>query len=399
MTISSKFPFHNPQDYKNRILPDGINDLMRPNKPGIKNYGDILGPLLKLFGAAVVLKTPGKKWYVDANSLNEWKIRIKAEYKVPNSFNSIDEILNHINDLPKNTTPKATIREKSPVVVPKKVSHSPSKTSPVTEKLRISFSQEIDDKMVQFIKPNQKKVLMKLFDDAINTENPKDSFNTLVNESTFEQGGNDWGEEKAMHIKKHLLPLLSGSVNVNPTPSKTSPLRETFSPTIKAASTPSIPKILLDALKKTEEITHYNPQGKSIQERRPRLFAFLTDPTLKHTQQDYDFGLEDEFGVVWIDPTNPQDKDLILHFKKKYTSSLKLLTKFTAPTRPNPPLSMTDVTRFANNDTYAFLNEGLTNPITKDMIRDIMLWGATREVCRSKGIPFPHEEVIRSIFG
>ena len=160
---------------------------------------------------------------------------------------------------------------------------------------------------------------------------------------------------------------------------------------------PSCPAILIQFLQKKGNRTHYNPQGRSIQERRPQLFAFLTDPHMKYTTENYDFGIEDEFGVMWIDPNKTEDADFIRNFEKKYRSSLPLPFTFATATQ-SAPLSMKAVTRFANNDIYAFLVKGLKQIIFKEMIRDIIIWNATRQVCQSQNMRFPHQEVIRYVF-
>lgn len=167
----------------------------------------------------------------------------------------------------------------------------------------------------------------------------------------------------------------------------------------KKPQSSSVPKILTNYLEERGNIAPYNPQGKSIRERRPKLFEFLTNPKMTYSQKDYDFGFEDEFSVVWIDPTNPQDAELIRRFREKYKNSLSLLSEFTHDARPSPPLSTNETTRFANNDTFAFLNLGHTRTIARDMIRDVLIWAATREICRIKNIPFPNQQVIREIFG
>lgn len=145
----------------------------------------------------------------------------------------------------------------------------------------------------------------------------------------------------------------------------------------------NLPKILLDYLNERGNRASYNPQGKSIRERRPRLYEFFTNPKMTPTAKDYDFGLEDEFGVVWFDHSRPEDADFIAHFQRKYQNS----TLFSQKNRS---------TRFANNDTFCALQTG--GPAAKEMMRDIMIFGAVREVCRIKNMPVPYQEVMRSIF-
>lgn len=232
------------------------------------------------------------------------------------------------------------------------------------------------------------------------------------NNSSFGESLAVWGRRVSAFFvtgkwldSEHLFKILSKSPSSNQIPiifknAKISPSLAQKISTIATPITPnqnptnqnlsaSIPMILNSYLREEGNKAAYNPQGKSITYRRPNLVEFFINPNAY--KNDYDMGFEDEFGVPWIDPSKPEDADFLRLFKEKYKNSLNVLNQL------NHPFLRNETARFANNDSFAFLNLG--QPFAKEMIRDIMLWGATREVCRIKNVSFPHKEVIKTIFG
>lgn len=82
------------------------------------------------------------------------------------------------------------------------LSQAPSKSS---RELKSQFEQQIVSTMGPHIRPAQKEVLLRLFDESVGTPNPRQNFEQLIER---EIANNVWGTDKAQHIKKNLLILI-----------------------------------------------------------------------------------------------------------------------------------------------------------------------------------------------
>lgn len=215
--IRSNNSFNILPNFKNRILPDTISDPTRPEKPGIRTYGKFIGRLLEILGFAVRLETAGKTWFVNINSLNEWKTREKGAFRINPSIDDIDTIIDTI----KNPAKPIMSRQKTKKEIRERTHEEtaptppqPVKTNPVNENpratLRTDFANAIDLTMGSHIRPQQKIVLMNLFDIASQSGNPKAALARLIDSKINQADG--WGAEKAAHIRKNLLPLMRGNI-------------------------------------------------------------------------------------------------------------------------------------------------------------------------------------------
>ncbi|CRX38458.1 NADAR family protein [Estrella lausannensis] len=74
------------------------------------------------------------------------------------------------------------------------------------ESLKSLFVKKCEAEMGAHLSPGQKHTLSLFFEKAISTAEPQDALNDLIASQINQAGG--WGEEKAGHIRYHLLPLM-----------------------------------------------------------------------------------------------------------------------------------------------------------------------------------------------
>jgi hypothetical protein len=93
--ISSSFEF---VECNQRILPCRLKDQLHEKK-GIRVHSWYFGPLLLLFGFAVCLKAKNEKiWFVNSNSLRQWKQKELDTYNIKGSFDDLDQIISAVKE-------------------------------------------------------------------------------------------------------------------------------------------------------------------------------------------------------------------------------------------------------------------------------------------------------------
>lgn len=103
---------------------------------------------------------------------------------------------------------------------------------------------------------------------------------------------------------------------------------------------------------------------KNPHPRAKYLTQFFVDKNyMPSSNAVYDMGVEDIFGVLWIDPR--KDQEFLTTFRDKFQKDLHLLNKVSV----NCHFRLDDSTRLANNDIASFLNAAQTEPKLGEMFR------------------------------
>lgn len=89
------------------------------------------------------------------------------------------------------------------------------------------------------------------------------------------------------------------------------------------------------------------------------LKSFLTDPNYKYDPRAYDFGIEQDFGVLYLAPQeNLQDNNFLSSLEKEYPAEINEMRSskdLEHTAHGGSPLRRDHSTRFANNNIVQFL--------------------------------------------
>lgn len=108
-----------------------------------------------------------------------------------------------------------------------------------------------------------------------------------------------------------------------------------------------------------------------VQSRRANLYNFFTKEHFVGSEKDYDFGIEDEFGVFYIVPKDKNDRAFLDYLSEKYPYALEFF-KQTEDTKHM--FSLTETTRIANNSTFTCLQTCRDKPQMLKMLKDTLLY-------------------------
>ena len=138
--------------------------------------------------------------------------------------------------------------------------------------------------------------------------------------------------------------------------------------------------------KRIEDFKKFCSQNKiDIVKRRKVFYQFFTDENLIKSPQitnNYDFGVEDVCGVFFIDSKNEKDKKFLNYLYEKYPDELKIIHQSNLT---KGFLTLTENTRFANNDTFMFICTYQNQPKVLTMLKDVLLYGILRnQVCNER---------------
>jgi hypothetical protein len=131
-----------------------------------------------------------------------------------------------------------------------------------------------------------------------------------------------------------------------------------------------------DYNKRLEEFKKFcKEKNIDINNRRKLLYKFFVDKDFiysKSINNHYDFGIEDVFGVYTIDPIQrPQDKQFLLYIYKQYPKEMAIIQN---NDNTKDRLTLNSTSRFANNDTYMFIDLFKNYPNVLIMLKDILLY-------------------------
>lgn len=206
-------------------------------------------------------------------------------------------------------------------------------------------------------KARQAPHIVRMFNESLHTPNPKASLKTKLKDCV-RRGYITEGNRKA--IKQKASEILHCK-------SKMGASQPAAAPSAAPQATSS--HLSDDLIYKISE-----KDLKKIRKDAPKVYRFLTDRTFKpDPDRDYDLGIEEEYGVLWIEPDrDSKDRRFIDLLRQKYASDFDRIERqiFDKRNRFRPDQS----TRLANNNIASLFSDAQKDPIIRDVLREALAY-------------------------
>ena len=111
-----------------------------------------------------------------------------------------------------------------------------------------------------------------------------------------------------------------------------------------------------------------------IKTKAPKLYRFFTDPSFApDPKTDYDLDIENTYGVLWIAAQEGgEDRTFIERLRKKYASDFDRIERKISDKRNR--FRLDDCTRLANNNIASLFGDAQTEPMIRDVLRDVLAY-------------------------
>lgn len=102
-----------------------------------------------------------------------------------------------------------------------------------------------------------------------------------------------------------------------------------------------------------------------------RLREFLLQDSFNWQEKDYDLGIEDYFGVLWISPGNGADLAFLQQMQRKYPSAIKELG--------DKRFGLDETTRLANNNIASLFDAAKKHPEIQALLKEAIVYCLLRD--------------------